>query len=90
MPDVIALQIGLPGTQELVIVFLILIMLAAPILLVVGLVVLLLRWLSGDDETDERVAELEREVERLRHQQSSAESDTDDERRDRSDEASRS
>jgi len=85
---VIALQIGLPGTQEMIIVLLIFVLFTVPIVVAAGLAIRYFRR-SSDDETDERVAELEREVERLQHQQSSAESD-DDERRDRSDDASRS
>ena len=80
----LALQLGLPGTQELVIIVLILVLLAVPALIVAGIVLLLLRWRSGDDETEERVAELEAEVERLRDQQGASqneESDTADDDR---------
>ena len=70
------LQIGLPGTQEFVIILLIFVLLAGIAVLVVVPVVLLLRWRSDDDETTERVAELEEEVERLRDQQGASRDDT--------------
>jgi sec-independent protein translocase protein TatA len=72
----VALQIGLPGTQEFVIILLIFVLLAGIAVLIVAPVVLLLRWRSDDDETQERVAELEDEVERLRDQQGASQDDT--------------
>jgi membrane protein implicated in regulation of membrane protease activity len=73
----VALQIGLPGTQELVIVLFIgLFFLAIPVLLVAALV----KFLTGNDsETDERIAELEREVEQLREERGTAPGEPDDE-----------
>ncbi len=87
MPDVIALQLGLPGTQELIIVLLIFVLLTAPVVVAAGLAIRYFRR-SSDDGTDERIAELEREVDELRKQQSSADSDAADDRRDRTDDGS--
>lgn len=58
------LQVGIPGTQELFVIVFVFLLLAIPTVLVVAVVVGAVRWLGGDD--DERVAELEAEVERLR------------------------
>lgn len=57
------LQVGIPGTQELIVVVFVFLLLAVPAVLVLGVVVAAVRWLGGDDE---RVAELEAEVDRLR------------------------
>ncbi|WP_026190258.1 hypothetical protein [Halomicrobium katesii] len=64
MPDVIALQLGLPGTQELIIVLLIFVLFAAPVVVAAALAIGYFRR-SSDDGTDERIAELEREVDEL-------------------------
>lgn len=63
-----ALQIGLPGTQELVIIVMIFLFLLIPLVVIAVAVALLLRFVSGDDE-QERIEELEREVEDLRSDQ---------------------
>ncbi|MCU4801092.1 preprotein translocase subunit TatA [Halobacteria archaeon HArc-gm2] len=63
MPSTIA-QIGIPGFQELIIVLLIsLLIFGIPIALIV---VFIRRKRAADAATEERVAELEREVEELR------------------------
>jgi len=63
MPSTIA-QVGIPGFQELIIVLLIsLLIFGIPIALIV---VFIRRKRAADAATEERVAELEREVEELR------------------------
>lgn len=70
------LQVGLPGSQELaIILFISLFFLAIPVLLIAALV----KFLTGNDsENDERIAELEREVEELREERGTASGDGDD------------
>jgi len=65
---VTALQMGLPGVQELFVILLILFLLGLPIVVVVAIVLYFLTR-GGDADTatgkDDRIEELEREVERL-------------------------
>lgn len=70
--DPALLQVGLPGTQELFIVLLIFVLLAGVFLVPIAIVAYLLLTRRGDDATDERVAELEAEVERLEADRESA------------------
>jgi hypothetical protein len=49
----IALQMDLPGTQELFIISLMLLLLVVPVVLVVGVVLLVLRWRSDGGEAEE-------------------------------------
>ena len=62
-------QLGIPGTQELIIILLMLFFFVIPVGLAVLVVVYLLRRRSGNDE---RVAELEWEVEQLREERATA------------------
>lgn len=74
MPSTIA-QIGVPGLQELIIVLLIsLLIFGVPIALVV---VFIWNKRGADSATEERVAELEREVESLREESSSPDGTSD-------------
>ncbi|SFS01782.1 hypothetical protein SAMN05216559_2546 [Halomicrobium zhouii] len=75
-----ALQVGIPGTQEILIIFLILIVLVAPAVVVVLVALGVLRLWRGDSTSDEeRIAELEREVEELREERGTATTKPDDE-----------
>jgi len=74
---VTALQIGLPGVQELFIILLIFLLLAVPFAAVVALLVLYRR--SSGSAADERIEELEREVAELRDRQGEASPEADDE-----------
>ena len=56
-------QFGVPGGPELVIIALVLVLLTVPAVVVAAVAVLFFR---GRSERDERIAELEAEVERLR------------------------
>ena len=56
-------QFGVPGAPELVIIALVLLVLTVPAVVVAAAAVLLFR---GRSERDDRIAELEAEVERLR------------------------
>ncbi|SFS01788.1 hypothetical protein SAMN05216559_2547 [Halomicrobium zhouii] len=70
-------QFGIPGAQELLIILMIFGMLAIP---VVG-IALVIKYLTGNDsETDERIAELEREVEELRAADSKSDRASGDDR----------
>ncbi|MFC5279849.1 preprotein translocase subunit TatA [Halorubrum rubrum] len=56
-------QFGVPGGPELLIILLVLLLLGVPVVAVAAAAVLLFR---GRSDRDERIAELEAEVERLR------------------------
>ena len=58
-------QFGIPGGMELAVMLLVFLLFAAPVGLVLLGVVLLLRRRSGSNELDERITELEAEVESL-------------------------
>ncbi|MCU4801093.1 preprotein translocase subunit TatA [Halobacteria archaeon HArc-gm2] len=73
-----ALQVGIPGTQEILIILLILIVLVAPAVVVVLVALGVLRLWQGDSTSnEERIAELEREVEELREESSSTDGTPD-------------
>jgi|GEM_PF-1942233 len=75
-----ALQVGIPGTQEILIILLILIVLVAPAVVVVLVALGVLRlWQSDSTSNDERIAELEREVEELREERGTGTDEPDDE-----------
>lgn len=75
-------QLGVPGAQELLIVVMIFLMLAVPVAIVAAAV----KYFVGNDSTDEaetaalreRVASLEREVERLREERGTASGESDE------------
>ncbi|MCU4801094.1 preprotein translocase subunit TatA [Halobacteria archaeon HArc-gm2] len=72
----VVFQVGLPGVQELIIILLNFIILAG---LVGGLIVVVKRLTGNDSKSDERIAELEREVEELREERGTGTDEPDDE-----------
>ncbi len=71
-----ALQVGIPGSQELVIILFIgVFFVAIPVLLIGALV----KYLTGDDSgAEERIDELEREVEELREERGTTAGEPDE------------
>jgi sec-independent protein translocase protein TatA len=71
VPVPVPLFPGVPGGPELLIILLVIVILGIPLSAVILVALGVTRLRSGDDDREERIAELEREVERLREDRDS-------------------